>query len=383
MPLTLVRGGSQAVELVAWVVFARRLGATSFGELSVAFLIARWFGLVADWGAAQYGSRDVAAGAHAEVGHLQVRRTEITFLCTVLYVAGALLSSHAWAAPLALVIVASGLNRDWMAVGEHRGVAASLPSAVRAALLLALAVMTTSLTSAALVAAVAYLGWFVCSIACNPDGMWLRRGWERLDAPPWGLVIVLGAQVYTTLDVLLLNWIEGPADAGVYNAVYRFPLGITTLVGLFVTGLLPPLTSELRAGRLTAARARRQLLRVGCGGALGVLATTPLFVLVTPWLFGQDYASGQTALAVLMVATAISTASAPLGALLLAFGQERPVAIVVVTGAILNLVLNLALIPFLGLVGAAVTTALSEALVLVCQLLLLRSSDVTEHSVAR
>lgn len=373
LPLAVVRGGSQAVELVAWVLLARRLGATEFGELSVAFLVSRWFGLVADWGAAQYGSRDVAAGATEKVAHLQARRTEITIGCSVLFIAGALVSGSGVVAPLALVIIASGMTWDWVAVGEGRGVAASVPSAVRALLLVAMAAYVVTLSGAVMAVALAYLGWFLCSLSLNRRGTWLRHGWERIEAPPWGLVIVLGAQVYTTLDVLLLNWIEGPTDAGVYNAVYRFPLGISTVVGLMVTGLLPPLTSELQSGRMTKLAARRHLLVIGVLGGVSVLAMIPLFVLITPWLFGQEYADGTSALVILMIATAVSTVTAPTGALLLATGHERPIAIAVLAGAVLNLVGNLVLIPILGLVGAATTTVLSEALVLSCQLVMLRN----------
>lgn len=353
------------------MLFARHLGPAVFGELSVGFLVARWFGLVADWGAAQYGSRDVAAGATTKVAHLQARRTEITLGCSVVFVVGSVLSGNQCMAPLVAVIIASGLTRDWVAVGEGRGVAASLPSAVRALLLITMTAAVASLSQAALVVGAAYLAWFLCSLAMNPHGTWLRIGWERIEAPPWGLVIVLGAQVYTTLDVLLLNWIDGSSAAGVYSAVYRFPLGVATIAGLMVTGLLPPLTSALRSGRLDDVTARRQMLAAGTGGGILVLTATPLFVIITPLLFGQEYAEGQPALVILMVATAISVASAPIGALLLAIGRERPVAVIVLSGAFLNLVGNLVLIHLMGMVGAALTTAASEALVLGCQTMLL------------
>lgn len=354
------------------MVLARRLGAAEFGELSVAFLVARWFGLVSDWGAAQYGSRDVAAGAVSAVAHLQARRTEITIGCTALFILGAVISGNSEFTPLAIVIVASGMTRDWVAVGQSRGVAASIPSALRAILLVGCAAATVTLGQAVLTVSLAYFGWLLCSIAANPRGRWVRRGWERIEAPPWGLWIVLGAQVYTTLDVLLLSWFKGPDDAGVYNAMYRFPLGVSAVVGLMVTGLLPPLTSELRSGRLPLSAASRQLLAVGSLAGVVVLALTPVLVLVVPWLFGEAYAVGQPALVVLLLATAISTFGAPIGALLLAIGYERPIAILVLGGAVLNLAGNLVLIPTLGMIGAAVTTALSETLVIGCQVLMLR-----------
>jgi len=74
---------------VAWVLLARRLGSEQFGQLSVWFLSARWLGLVADWGAAQYGSRDVAAGDVRSTIHLRDRRTEISLGSCALFLLAA------------------------------------------------------------------------------------------------------------------------------------------------------------------------------------------------------------------------------------------------------------------------------------------------------
>lgn len=371
-----------AVELVAWLLFARTLGAADYGRLSVAFLAARWLGLVSDWGAAQHGSRDVAGGDIDAVAHLQIRRTEVTAACSLAFVLAAAITGNRDMVPLVAVILAGGLNRDWVAVGEHRGRAGSVPIGVRAGLLILGAAVVVTLPAAVIIVSVAYLGWMASSLAFNPNLPWTRRGDGRVHAPPWGLLIVLGAQVYTTLDVVILGWFDGPDAAGVYNAVYRFPLVVTTIVGLLVTALVPPLTSTLRSGDLGFGHARRQLLAIGGAGAAVVLGVTPVAIALVPVVLGPDYVAGRAALVVLMVASAILVVSAPVGALLLAAQRERAVAVVVAAGAVLNLAGNLVLIPRLGMLGAAWTTAASESLVLVCQLVLLRRLCPEEASVA-
>ena len=59
-PLFLLRAAGQGFEFLGWVILARRLGASTLGVLSIAFLIARYAGLLADWGASIGGPRDVA-----------------------------------------------------------------------------------------------------------------------------------------------------------------------------------------------------------------------------------------------------------------------------------------------------------------------------------
>jgi len=358
---------------VAWVLLARRLGSAQFGQLSVWFLSARWLGLVADWGAAQYGSRDVAAGDVRSSIHLRDRRTEISLVSCALFLLAAGVTGAWWAAPLVAVILASGLNRDWIAVGEGRGRAGAVPLVVRAFALAVGSLFIGALTAASLLIAGSYLSWLVVSLVLNRHRDWPRFGWERPVAPPWGLVIVLGAQVYTTLDVLLLDRIRGTDEAGVYNAIYRIPLGVNAMVGLLVVGLLPVLAGELHGSSEAFGDLRRKMTWLGVAGGVGVLGLTPLAVVSVPILFGAEYTDGQAPLALLMAATAVSTVGAPIGSLLLAVGRERPIALIVSGGAVVNLVLNLVLIPPLGMIGASATTAISEMLVIGGEFVLLSS----------
>src|SRR4029079_19517457 len=77
VPMALLRLGGQAAEFVGWAILARRLGTSAFGDVAIAFLLARYAGLVADWGASFRGARDVAArGRHGSV-HAYVRKRSL------------------------------------------------------------------------------------------------------------------------------------------------------------------------------------------------------------------------------------------------------------------------------------------------------------------
>lgn len=351
---------------------ARHLGPARFGVLSIGFLVARWGALIADWGAAQRGSRDVAADDGAAVALLSRTRVAAVTVTAPIFVIGALAIGRPELLPLVMVIVAGGLTRDWIALGQGRAAAAALPSVARAIPLVVGAAVLSTTWMLALAIGSAYLVSVLLSVAMNRHTNH-PRNMERVITtrtrlrvtPPWALVIVLAAQVYTTLDSILLAVMRSNAEAGTYNALYRIPLAITTVAGLAITGLVPPLTADLRTGQISLAEARRTLLRIGAAAGAAVAVATPLLVLVGPLAFGPDYLRGRSALALILAATALAVAGAPLGALGLALGEERRLSIIVVIGAITNVAGNALLIPAFGMNGAGLTTVISEAFVLI------------------
>ncbi len=346
---------------------ARRLGPASFATLSIAFLLARWGALVADWGAAQNGSREAAAGDDDAVLLLARTRRTIVLALAPLYLVGVALTHHHEVWPMIAVLAAGGLTRDWFALGHGRRWAATLPSVVRGVAMLGVGIAATNLAGWSAGVGAAYAASVVVSYLTTPlprhDAV-LHPARQLRFTPPWAMILVLAAQVYTTLDTILLEVMRSAREAGTYNALYRIPLAITTVVGLAVSALLPPLTADLRAGRITVEQARRTLARVGSIGGWTVAAATPVLAVVGPLAFGPAYAKGRVALALVLLATAFATASAPLGALWLALGGERPLAFVVVAGAIANVVANVLLIPHFGMAGAGAVTMLSEGIVL-------------------
>lgn len=353
------------------MVLARHLGAASFGETSVAFLVCRYGGLIADWGATFRGARDVAGSASAaEVTALLRLRALVGTGLAVLYVIGVGATDNGTLAPMAVVIIAGGWSRDWLALGNEQGVRSSIPSVVRGVLVLAGAFAARDPGDAAVAVAVGYGASTVVSVILNPHSHAVReKGGMLVDA--WMLIAVLMAQIYTSLDTVLLAGLRSSREAGIYAAVYRVPLAWTTVVGLLVSAYVPVATSTLRDDPAQLPPLRRQAFRAGAIGAAAVMASIPVLVPLFSVLFGDAFVDGRVPLALLLVATAVSTLSAPLGALYLGVGKDRDFALVLTAGAVVNVVANVAVIPHFGMNGAAVTTIASETLVLVAMARLL------------
>jgi O-antigen/teichoic acid export membrane protein len=87
-----------------------------------------------------------------------------------------------------------------------------------------------------------------------------------------------------------------------------------------------------------------------------------------PVLFGARFRAAGTPFVLLICVVAIVIVSMNFGNVLLATGDERRYAVGVTTGAVVNVLLNLVLIPAYGTTGAAVATIAAESAVMVYML---------------
>src|SRR5207248_95248 len=148
LPMAALRLGGQAFEFAGWALLARRLGASAYGDLAVAFLVARYAGLIADWGASFRGARDVAAaGRHGSISHFVRKRRRTAIILTIAAVIAAVVLQRPGLTPIAFVVLSLGLSRDWISVGRERGASAGFPQALQGAVVLGLS--TFASTSAA------------------------------------------------------------------------------------------------------------------------------------------------------------------------------------------------------------------------------------------
>lgn len=170
------------------------------------------------------------------------------------------------------------------------------------------------------------------------------------------------ANLYQRADVWLLALIAGPTSVAMYAATYRLLDGLLLLPGA-VAALVVPRTAALPP-RERAAAGRRSAV-------LATVVVLPLSALVAAFggrvlelLFGDPFAGAAPVLAVLMAsasAGAVVTVLSPL----VGVGTRRTYAVVMGSALGLNLVLNLALVPHLGTIGAALATLISQAVLAV------------------
>jgi O-antigen/teichoic acid export membrane protein len=360
-PLTVLRAGGQALEFFGFIVLARQLGTADFGVLSVAFLVCRYGGLIADWGASLKGARDVAAGSGHEDIHSLVRRREIvSVLLALAYVVAVVALGLPGLTPLVACVAGRGLSRDWLALGRQQGVRAGVASVTQGALLAVGALFVGSLFGASLAIGVAYAASALLSVMLNR--LEHRRSGTRPSVEGWLLLANVSDQVFQTVDTILLAMLVGTSAAGIYSAVYRAPNAWMTVVGLVITGFLPGVTHRLRDDPQRLAIMRRQALKIGGATALLVLASIPIAYALVPSVLGDAYGSGRVPMCILLVTAAVMTCTAGLAPIYYAVRPDRPIALWMTWAAVLNLGVNIAVIPTFGMNGAASVTLGTQSL---------------------
>jgi O-antigen/teichoic acid export membrane protein len=357
----MLRAGGQALEFLAFIILARRLGTADFGALSVAFLMCRYGGLVADWGASLKGTRDVAAGNGHDDIHALVRRREIVSAgFAVAYVAAVVALGFPGLVPLIACIAGRGLNRDWLALGREQGTRAGVTSLAQGVLLAVGVLFVGSLFGASLAIGVAYAASALLSVMLNR--LEHRRAGNRPTVEGWLLLANLSDQVFQTADTLVLAMLIGASTAGIYSAVYRAPNAWMTLVGLVITGFLPVVTRRLRSDPQQLQIMRRQALKIGSSCSLLVLASIPIAYMLVPIVLGDAYTPGRNPMCILLAAAAVMTWTAGLAPIYYAIRPDRLIALWLALAAAINVGANVVVIPEFGMNGAASVTLVTQLL---------------------
>jgi O-antigen/teichoic acid export membrane protein len=173
-------------------------------------------------------------------------------------------------------------------------------------------------------------------------------------AAPRGLAAVFHIGI-VWLDVVLVGSLRSTAEAGIYAAVGRLiQLGVVAIEGVRLA-LAPHISAALARGD----RREAQLLyRVGTGWL--VAASWPLYLAMAVFaplvlrIFGLAFAEGSAALLIVSLAMLVGVGTGNVSVVLLMGGKS--VWNLANTGAalVVNVALNLILIPRLGMAGAAI-----------------------------
>ncbi|OGL42966.1 MAG: hypothetical protein A2042_03140 [Candidatus Schekmanbacteria bacterium GWA2_38_11] len=183
------------------------------------------------------------------------------------------------------------------------------------------------------------------------------------------LLLLNGLRVINAqADIIILGAIKGAEVAGIY-AVANRGAGLITFVLIAVNAALAPTIASLYA----AGDMRRLQEVITKSARIILLISLPIglsLILFGQWfllLFGHGFIKGITALSILSIGQIVNAATGSVGILLVMTGYERDAAICTGVSGVLNVVLNMVLIPIWGIEGAATATASS---VIVLNLLL-------------
>ncbi|MCO8246708.1 MULTISPECIES: flippase [unclassified Haladaptatus] len=165
--------------------------------------------------------------------------------------------------------------------------------------------------------------------------------------------------ILSNIDIFMLGvFSSGTGDIGIYNSVY--PIAAMLAVVLTSFGFIfMPIISKLHSnGDFTEMRRMYQVVSKWV-----FLATVPLFLVLVLYpdvvirnTFGAEYSPGALTLALLSIGFLAHAVAGPAGNALTSIGKTKLIMVDNITVAMVNVALNLVLIPKYSYFGAAIAT---------------------------
>jgi O-antigen/teichoic acid export membrane protein len=168
-------------------------------------------------------------------------------------------------------------------------------------------------------------------------------------------------QVMYSIDTVLLGFLRTDAEVGYYNAAYKIILFVISVGAVYFDAIFPLASNyferSLDSLKTLQRHTAKLMVSVACPMALGGL------VLAGPimrFFYGQRYDSGIIAFQILIWAAAFIYLNMIYARGMWACNLRKAFVRIVTFQAVLNIVLNLVLIPRYGIAGAAISTLISE-----------------------
>lgn len=212
------------------------------------------------------------------------------------------------------------------------------------------------------IAGVTYLAWLRELSWLVPSEDWMKAHFTfGVKSLPSGALLELNTRV----DVLVIGIFLGDRQVGIYSFAALIVDGLYHVLAMLRVNVSPLLVIASREGNWTEARrlqgiARRYLIPVMF--ALSVISVAAYSALIEWVLPSKDLAGGIVPLAVLLLGLSLISALVPFDNVLMASGYPGMQALQSLAVASSNALLNVLLVPYMGILGAAIGTATSFVL---------------------
>jgi len=385
----------KVLAFVAGILFVRFLGPESIGEYAAVFAFGQIFIFIADLGLSPYTVREVARLREHPEGEQRIAELygsvlRLRMLLSLLAVTLVLLFAWATQRPT-LMIAAIALNMLGLIMFGIQGTSEAVllgferhdvPAKAKvfnqvirilaSTLLLWLGLNYFGLIGGSLFGTLMML--VICWRAVRVIGVQPVRGtsWPWIPllraSIPFG-VIAFALGLSYNFDTVLLNIFRSNTETAYYAAAYGMVFQMIFLSNAVNTALYPSLTREAirSSDRLPDAyeRCLRYLLIIALPISFGIAI---LGEPIVTFLYGPSYVPMVPVLEIIIWVLPLMFASEFFGYIVVIDDRERNVARAVLISTFVNIAMNLILVPWLGLYGAALMTVATE-IVLVSQYL--------------
>ncbi|KAF5417598.1 MAG: putative flippase AglR [Candidatus Methanophagaceae archaeon] len=181
-------------------------------------------------------------------------------------------------------------------------------------------------------------------------------------ALPIGMLSIF-ALVYIRIDTIMLSMMKGDAVVGWYTAAYGLVLVFKPIPQLFMNALFPLMSgyfvSSKDSLKKVYEKSFKYLFILGLPLAVGITLLADRFIIL---FYGQQFYPSIIALQILAWDTLLLFICMPVNFILVSMNKQNQMATVAGGCALINIILNLILIPHFSYIGAGVATIVTETI---------------------
>lgn len=188
-------------------------------------------------------------------------------------------------------------------------------------------------------------------------------------------VPVIAVSIFNVMDKIMLGGLSSMEEVGYYGnteKLMRIPLGIITALGTVMMPYMSHMVSsgDVERSKKTIERSMVFIMCLGCGLAGGLAGVGKVFA---PIFFGDEFFKcGILVIFISPTVLSLSWANVIRMQYLIPNGMDREFTVSTIIGAVVNLLINILLIPKMGALGAIIGTVCAEASLTVYQTYVVR-----------
>lgn len=379
------------VPLVTTPYITRVLGASEIGLYSYSHAIAYYFVICIMLGLNSYGNRTIAfvrddkEKLSKTFSEIYTMQTIVSIFAIIIYVLYALfLSNNLMTWVMLIYVVSAAFDINWLFFGlEKFKLTALRSSTIKILSMLSIFLFVKTENDVLIYALISVLGsllsqlilWFYLKKEVTFKRVSFRAALKHLKPNLVLFIPIIAISLYKMMDKIMLGAMSDLEQVGFYESTEKFiqvPLALVTSLGL----VMMPKISNLVAnnnheeGKKYIEKSLYFAMFMSSVMCFGIMAVAKDFV---PWYYGPGFEPCVALLQILMPSCIfLAIANVVRTQHLIPYKYDSVFIYSVVSGAIVNLVANSILIPFLGASGAAIGTLIAEASVCIMQLVLAR-----------
>jgi len=190
-----------------------------------------------------------------------------------------------------------------------------------------------------------------------------KKFWKKLFIQAWPFTLTgIFLLIYWKIDLVMLSFYQTDAVVGWYSAAYRLLELLMIAPVVLMTPLYPVFSRLAKFDKAklkdTFKLAVRYLLILMIPIVFGVMLLGDKIIL---YIYGKQFVNSVIALKILIFATLFAFINYPFLMLLNSMGEQKRGTFQTGISAVLNILLNLILIPMFSYIGASITTVIAEA----------------------